>query len=131
MNRNHLIALAILVITGGIACEPGVTRDDDDFREDVLYCENAVAHIEDCCHIGAARDVCRYHRLTRTSDCGCLENGSTRHEEEISPVFPVGESRDLLDASCEDVDCNTMTERLAKADAHESDEGQCTSTGVL
>lgn len=129
MNRNTLLALGILAITGGIACEPGLTQDDDNFREDVLYCENAVARVEECCHVTAASDVCRFHRLTRRSDCGCTQTGTRSHSESISPVLHVDESRALLDVSCDAVDCATLAGRIAKADAHESDSDTCTDDG--
>src|SRR5687767_4211556 len=79
-------------------------KDDDNFREDVLLCEEALAHARSCCPaLTTPYDACRfYHRKLRKS-CGCSRSGSTGHHSDTWPALKVDESEDILEASCDDL----------------------------
>lgn len=73
------LVVIVLLLRGGIACNEG----DENFREDVIACENAVAHVAACCPgVAAPEQACVYHYLRETVDCGCTA-GDSFHEESI------------------------------------------------
>jgi hypothetical protein len=120
-----LVAFALIVVTRGASAS--TTGDDtNNFRPDVLACENAVSHLQECCPgfvAGAIR--CVNYDYT---DSGC--DTSTTYTE--SPTF------DEAQASCiEHMDCGTLVSsgvckraQVAKPAQHTSgtDMGESTSS---
>ena len=77
-----------------MACDSDT--DDNQFREDVISCEEAVAHLEECCPEFRASNVeCRYYFRR---DEGCLGPDSTTR---VVPDIPLGESRCIRDETCD------------------------------
>ncbi|MCL2450494.1 MAG: hypothetical protein FWD17_16220 [Polyangiaceae bacterium] len=73
------------------------TTDDDQFREDVILCEEAVAHLESCCPSATFDNVaCKYY--FNQDDCG--------DDNEVTltlPAYSIPQSNCLRNASCADL----------------------------
>lgn len=99
-------------------------RDDNQFREDVLLCEDAVAHARACCGFRVQGDACRYYHYAYSDDCGCDVPGTDGSgSEDVWPVVGVAESRAILSHSCEELHaklpsgrtrCEVVEEMLAR-----------------
>jgi hypothetical protein len=120
---------ASLVITGALAYNTTTSSDDDNFREDVLACENAVATIESCCpDVHAPNDACLYHHYTYEEDCGCMSGSVSAHDDRW-PVLDLTASRAILAKTCDEIagrgDCPLMASLVAKPNASASSPGSC------
>ncbi len=73
-------------------------EDDTQFRQDVIWCEEAVAKLEQCCGatFEATNVECRHYY---EKDTGC---GQTSIER-IDPAYTTDESRCLHDTSCDEI----------------------------
>lgn len=69
-------------------------HDHDQFRSDVLDCEEAVAHLETCCKIQMAADACDYS----FDDYGC--GGGAKS---VTPAFSTTESQSIQRQSCSEL----------------------------
>jgi hypothetical protein len=79
-----------------MACDSDT--DDNQFREDVLSCEESVAHLEECCSEFRPTDVeCRYYYHY---DDGCMSPGTTTR---IDPDIDLRESRCIRDLTCDGI----------------------------
>ena len=79
-----------------MACDSDT--DDNQFREDVLSCEEAVAHLEECCpELRATNVKCRYyyHRSE-----GCYGPDTITR---VDPELDLRESRCVRDLSCDEI----------------------------
>lgn len=85
-------------------------EDDTQFRQDVIWCEEAVAHLEDCC--GATFDArqveCRHYYERNT---GCGQTSITR----IDPAYTTTETQCIRDQSCEAIRDNQICARALAA----------------
>jgi hypothetical protein len=79
-----------------MACDSDT--DDNQFREDVLSCEEAVAHLAECCpEVQPTNVECRYYYRR---DEGCLGPDTTTR---IEPDLDLRESRCIRDLTCEGI----------------------------
>jgi hypothetical protein len=83
--------------------------DDDNFREDVLMCEEAAAHLSSCCPGITYPDLKCRHRVFHEEDHGCTT--STVRHEETHPAIPLAESRCIRAMSCRELVDNDVCER--------------------
>lgn len=74
--------------------------DDNQFREDVIACEEAVAHAARCCHFVVQGDACRFYEFAATDSCGCNGGSSGHDEKHVRPVVSAGEGHRIADLSC-------------------------------
>ncbi len=74
--------------------------DDNQFREDVVACEEAVAHAVTCCHFVVQGDACRYYEYSATDSCGCSGGSSGYDQKHVRPVVSAGEGHRIADLSC-------------------------------
>src|SRR5262249_22298212 len=104
-----LVALGVALF---LACKNNDDEEDDDqFREDVIWCEDAVAHLAACCPgFDPTKIACRYY-FSHTSGCGTETTTSTE------PAFTEDESKCLQHTSCHDLVTNGVCERAADAGA--------------
>ncbi len=95
-----------------LACSNGKDeQDDDQFREDVIVCEEAVARLEHCCPGFDVRSIeCRY-RYAHREGCG------TTTTERTEPAFTKAESACVRAASCEDLVAKGACTRASDAGA--------------
>jgi hypothetical protein len=78
-----------------IACSADV-HDHDNFREDVAYCEEAVAYLGECCPgFDTHAVVCQYHLDYIQGSCG---SPSTTDSE--TPALSLAENAFTLGAKC-------------------------------
>ena len=101
-----------LFFVAGFACnrDHSEERDDENFREDVVACEEAVARVETCCpEVAHPSNACRYHHYAYDQICGCdsTGGGAYTHEDDW-PVFDLAKSRALADAACAQIACDDM-----------------------
>ena len=105
-----LVGVGIALV---MACgNPDKDEDDSQFREDVIWCEEAVARLQDCCGatFNPTRITCRHYY---SKDTGC---GQTSIEK-IDPAFTLAESRCIQDTSCERIVQADMCNRAMAAGA--------------
>src|SRR5512140_3088559 len=89
------------------------TNDDDELREDVLSCEDALGHLAQCCGGFDVHAVpCHYHDR-ETSGCA---GPSTLDKE--SPALSLAESRCIRDMSCDALNAADVCGRAQKATAY-------------
>ena len=106
LRRSSAFVVGAL-ITLVIAC--GGEEDDDQFREDTLTCEEALAHLQECCPgFDPAAVACRYY-YSSNSGCGTT---TENHEE---PAFDLPESRCIRNKSCADLVGGNVCPRAQKA----------------
>lgn len=100
--------LAVALI---MAChDDGHDEDDTQFRQDVIWCEEAVAHLEECC--GATFDAhqiaCR-HFYSKDTGCGSTDINRT------DPAYTIDESQCIRSRSCESIRATNMCARAQAA----------------
>ena len=92
------LSTLVLLLTRGVASADDVD-DDENFREDVIRCEDAVARIAVCCpNVSAPKQACVHHLFRETTDCGCGD--SVTREEHIWPVLGLARSKAIAGESC-------------------------------
>jgi hypothetical protein len=106
-----VFALGVVAV---LACKDGDTsndeEDDNQFREDVIQCEEALARLERCCpDFDGSRVLCNYYFQLDTSTCGPTKTDS------VEPALALSESRCVLDTSCEDLRAKDVCKRAEEA----------------
>jgi hypothetical protein len=94
--------LAVALVAGALlACsyDDGTTVDDQQLREDVVYCEEAVAHLEMCCDGFVAEELACKHSVT-TKEPSCDATGGYSNDKE-DPALDLAESRCILATDCD------------------------------
>jgi hypothetical protein len=130
-----------LVLTSGLAVRAKASttneKDDNQFREDVIACEEAVSHVNECCAgLAVQADACRYSHYFHQSDCGCDSTGSgASRRDDVWPVVTAAESHKIAGIDCAamqavDVDGGSQCTRLAAEfnkvnETHNSTESTC------
>lgn len=102
--------LAVALI---MACsDDGHDEDDTQFRQDVIWCEEAVAHLEDCCGatFDASQIACR-HFYSKDTGCGSTTINRT------DPAYTTDESKCIRSQSCEVIRSTKICERAQAAGA--------------
>lgn len=104
-------AALALVIAAFLACDDNDKEDDDQFREDVIWCEEAAAHLSECCpKLDVTALGCRFY-YSRHEGCGSVTTTSTE------PAFTKDESKCMRDTSCSVLVSSGVCERAADAGA--------------
>jgi hypothetical protein len=108
------LAAAAIAICLSVHARAETNNDDDELREDVLFCEDALGHLAQCCGGFDVHAVpCHYHD-DRSSD-GCVGSSSTDKE---SPAFSLSESRCIRAASCDTLNVTGVCARAQAATAY-------------
>jgi len=116
--RSHLcFALVVIVF---LACKSGDTKndeeDDNQFREDVIQCEEAVARLTSCCpDFDGSRVLCNYYYSYDESTC------SPSQTRFVHPALSLDESGCVIDTSCEALRANGVCKRAQEARTYTSD----------
>ena len=100
----------------GLACNSNGYGEEDDnqFREDVIWCEEAIARLEQCCPgFDGAAVQCRYY-YSYNEGCGSAE---TRR---VEPAFTKNESRCIHDTACAELVAAGVCTRAAENGAARS-----------
>ena len=85
-----------LVLAAIVACgDRDHDEDNNNFREDVIQCEEALARLDACCpSFDASRVLCNYYY---SFDDGC----GTATTRSVAPAFNEAESHCILETSCD------------------------------
>jgi hypothetical protein len=113
-----------LGIAAVLACNNnGNTEEDDNqFREDVIWCEDAVARLERCCpNFDARRVECNFY-YSYNEGCGTATTRS------IQPAYTKEESKCIRERSCEDLVGQGICVRAAEQGAARSSTVTTSST---
>ena len=95
--RIPIGVLAGVVVALIMACNnDGHDEDDTQFRQDVIWCEEAVAHLEECCGgaFDASQIACR-HFYSKDTGCGSTDINRT------DPAYTIDESKCIRSQSCD------------------------------
>ena len=112
------LGISLLLACGG----SGDEKDDNNFREDVIECEDALARLEKCCPSFDATVVrCQYDYAKNT---GC---GSTSVDS-VKPAFTTDESHCIRQMSCDDLVKKGVCGRAQDARTYE--QHSTTSDGI-
>lgn len=98
---------------------PAHAGDDfDNFRPDVVFCEDAVGKLGECCPAFAARGVeCTYSSETRDSGCDFTTTIDVR------PGLDEAESKCILALDCDAIRAAKICDRAANIGAYVSVKG--------
>lgn len=110
-----------------LACKSGDTKndeeDDNQFREDVIQCEEAIARLQTCCpDFDGSRVLCNYYFRYDTSTCGPSQTDSIR------PALDLSESECVLETACEDLVARDVCKRAQEARVYTSRRVSSSST---
>jgi len=127
-NTGVLVALGVVAV---FACKGEDTKDDEEddnqFREDVIQCEEAVARLEKCCpDFDGSRVLCNYYY---SFDTGICQPTTT---QSIQPALNLSESQCVRDTSCDDLVVKNVCRRAQDAKTYTSrvvsDNGDASTT---
>ncbi|CAN5920576.1 hypothetical protein BH11MYX4_BH11MYX4_13430 [soil metagenome] len=103
-RRTRTFLVGVLLTSGFVvraSASPKVEEDDDNqLREDVILCEEAVAHATSCCSFDVQGDACRYYEYYATDSCGCSGGSAGSDRKHLRPVVWAGEGRRIAGLSC-------------------------------
>lgn len=117
-----LTFLAIGLLTGGVACV-----DSENFRSDVIHCEDALSHAIACCPgLTPPETACVYEHESGSGDCGCTRSGQDYYEHTRTPAVGLTRSYAIASATCEDLALNDGCAALAAEFAVENLHGSQT-----
>jgi hypothetical protein len=104
-----LFATAVATV---LACSSGEDdKDDNQFRADVIWCEEAVARLATCCPgFEPMRVECKYY-YSHVRSCG--PDTMTK----VEPAFTTDESRCIIDTPCDALVANDVCRRAQDARA--------------
>lgn len=102
-----LFVAALLACSGN-----GDKTDDNNFREDVIECEDALDRLIDCCPGFDATPVLCNHYFSQTSGCG------TSTTESVDPALSTAESACIRSRSCDELRQDGVCERAQAARAY-------------
>jgi hypothetical protein len=102
------LTFASLVSVSGRA---DVTRDDDNLRADVLACEDAVAHLRDCCP-AASQLRCRY--LYEYHDNTSCDGSGESYSIQVRPDLSETESICITSKSCSELAAIGVCDRASR-----------------
>lgn len=128
------VAATVVAITL-LACSYGnggddYEQDDNNFRGDVIECEDALARLQRCCPDFDATPVLCNFFYSRSSGCG----GSSTNS--VEPAFSRPESTCIRETSCDDLVATNVCERAQRARAYAahtstSSSSSTSSSGIL
>jgi hypothetical protein len=119
VRRVSAIVVVALGVVSTFACgELGVSEDDDELREDVISCEDALARLEACCpDFDITRVYCTYYSYRSN---GCARTSSAR---EVRPALSLPESECVRATSCAALVESGVCARAQVAPTYESTSG--------
>jgi hypothetical protein len=89
-------------------------HDDNNFRGDVIECEDALSRLEQCCPgFDATPVLCNYFH-SKSSGCGTTSTSNVR------PALERWESACIRDESCDELVANKVCERAQNARAYQA-----------
>jgi hypothetical protein len=111
MRLRTLVRVLVppLLVASVFACASSSTESNN-FREEVFYCEEALARLESCCPGFSARQVTCYHYYREST--GCDGKTTSTHED---PAIGLRDSQCILDKDCSALVTGRVCERAQVA----------------
>lgn len=109
-RASGVVVVLAVAISPLLGCFDFLSSDDDvyddnQFREDVILCEDAVARLQRCCPSFDAKAIeCRYH-YSSVQGCGSSTISTT------VPAFSVDESKCIQQTSCDELFAKDVCKR--------------------
>lgn len=102
--------LVFLILVSPLAVRTAQAADDDDnFRPDVLHCEEALGKLAQCCPSFVTTDVSCTYDERQTSGCDFYTTVT------VTPAFTESESQCILASSCQALTDTGVCARAQKA----------------
>jgi hypothetical protein len=117
MKRRVSAGVAVLSATCMLfACSFGrrddYEEDDNEFRADVIECEDALARLQRCCPDFDAKPVLCKFFYSKSSGCGSIATSN------VEPAFSTAESACIRNMSCDELVDKKVCARGQKARAY-------------
>ena len=103
------LGISLLLACGG----SGDEHDNNNFREDVIECEDALARLEKCCPSFDATVVRCQFDYSKNTGCGSTSIDS------VQPAFNKDESQCIRETSCDDLVKKGVCDRAQDARTYE------------
>jgi hypothetical protein len=105
----------VLLVCGKLACKEDPKDDSNPFREAVVRCEDAVAHLSTCCpDVTVPAGACTFSHHEDVCG-GCTgQVGGDAGTQDVWPVLSIAESQAIEGESCSVVDCTKAAELVAR-----------------
>ena len=112
----------VLLVCGKLACKEDPKDDANPFREDVVRCEDALAHLSTCCpDVKPPAGACTFsHHEDQCGGCSVRLRGDPG-KRDVWTVLSVDESQAIERESCSAVDCTKAAELVARSHSSETD----------
>lgn len=110
------LGISLLLACGG----SGDEHDNNNFRPDVIECEDALARLEKCCPSFDATLVRCQYDYSKSTGCGATSIDS------VQPALTTAESHCIRNTSCEDMVRDGVCDRAQAARTYEQ---HSTTTG--
>ena len=107
-----LVVCSLLACTYDAGASGGDEHDGNNFREDVIECEDALSRLERCCPSFDATPVLCNFTYDKSSGCGTTSTSS------VKPAFTTAESTCIRGRSCEELITHNVCERAQLARAY-------------
>jgi hypothetical protein len=126
LRRSSAYAISVVVVLL-FACGDGSKHDHDNFREDVIMCEDAVSYLVSCCPGFNAHAVhCNYGYDYTPGGC----YGTSAATDSVSPALSLEESRCILGRPCNAIVAAGVCARAQAATPYTSHSpSHCTDCG--
>ena len=109
-----LLAGALFACSSTRSTSGGDEHDDNNFRADVIECEDALDRLEHCCPgFDAAPVLCNFFH-SKSSGCGTVST------DNVTPALSRDESECIRETSCESLVATKVCDRAQLARAYES-----------
>jgi hypothetical protein len=119
-NRSRGFVVGIVLSFGLVwqvqASDDVDERDENNFREDVILCEEAIGRISQCCpSMSPPSNSCEFLHYEKKDYCGgCDSTLRFSAHDYRTPVLSIRESKGLIDATCSSVECPKVADMLAR-----------------
>lgn len=99
---NGALAILLVLLTFSFRARADTEEEDDnELREDVLLCEEALAHVSSCCGFSPTTSACRYYHYEWYESCGCSGGTGGFVRRDIWPSVTKEVARTMTATSCD------------------------------
>ena len=114
--------ILVLLVCAKLACKEDPKDDSNPFREDVVRCEDALAHLSTCCpDFRVPAGACTFsHHEQVCGGCSSPEGGEPATQD-VWPVLSIAESQVIERESCSNVDCTKAAELVARSHSSQTE----------
>ena len=111
----------ILLLCGKLACSEDPKDDANPFREDVVRCEDAVAHLSTCCpDLKVPAGACTFSHYEQVCGGCSAPSGGDPGKRDVWPVLSIAEAQTIENERCSAVDCSKAAALVTRAHASQT-----------